>query len=368
LLFCLGGLVALPLVKVDITVRATGVVRPAVERIELKAAVSGRVARVFVKDNDNVTAGQPLLELSTRDLEERLSRNRALQEEKNNTLADLSLLTTAPPETNASILDAGQPELADDRFHALECRQSYLQVRAQVESCRVTLAKARVDLQRLETLAGRELVTKSDLDAARFAVGNAEAQELLIIRQALNNWKTSLRTEKIERDNLVSEEKRMLEEMTYATVRAPAGGTVQGFLGYAEGGWLVAGQSLGYVSPDAGLLVETAVLPKDIGLIQAGQTARLQIDAFPYTQWGLLDARVEQIAGDATLNGQQLYFRVLLKPQKDIMRLRNGVEGTLRKGMTLSARFVVNRRTLLQALYENTADWLNPQHGGSDGE
>lgn len=366
MVFCLGALVALPLIDVDITVRAAGVVRPAVERIELKAAVSGRIARVFVKDNESVKAGQALIEVSTRDLEERLSRNRALQVEKGDMLADLSLLTAANAETGGSVLDAGRAELTDGSFRTLESRQSYLQVRAQLQSGRVTLAKARADLGRLEMLASKELVTKSDLDAAQYSVRNAEAQELVIIRQALNNWKTSLRTEKIDRDNLITEERRMVEELTYATVRAPADGAVQGFLGFVEGGYLVAGQSLGSVSPDAGLLVETAVSPRDIGLIRTGQTARLQIDAFPYTQWGLLDARVEQIAGDAMLSGQQLYFRVLLKPQKDTMSLRNGVEGTLRKGMTLSARFVVNRRSLLQALYENTADWINPQHGGSD--
>jgi len=366
LLFCAAALAALPLVKVDITVRAPGIVRPAVERAELKVGVNGRISRVLASDNDTVRAGQPLLELSTRDAEERLARNRALQVEKNNTLADLALLT-ANDGTGATLLDAGRPELPGGSFRTLECHQSYLHVRAQLEANRVSLAKLRVDLDRMEALAKQGLIPKSDLDASRFAVDNAQTQESLIIQQALDTWKSSLHDEKIARDDLVSDEKRIIDEITYSTVRSPATGTVQGLLGYAEGGYLVAGQTLGYVSPDTGLLVEADVSPRDIGLIRSGQPARLQIDAFPYTQWGLLDARVEQIAGDATLNGQQLYFRVLLKPQNETLRLRNGVEGALRKGMTLSARFVVNRRTLLQALYETTADWMNPQNGGSTG-
>lgn len=366
LLFCAAALAALPLVKVDITVSAPGIVRPAVERMELKAGVTGRIARVLVKDNDTVSAGQPLLELSTNDAGERLARNRALQQEKNNTLADLAMLT-ASDGAGATLLDAGQSELSGGSFRTLECRQSYLRVRAQLEANRVTLAKLRVDLNRMTVLSEKGLISKSDLDSSRFAVDDAQTQQALIIQQALDTWKSSLHDEKIARDDLASEEKRITEEITYSTVRSPASGTVQGLLGYAEGGYLVVGQTLGYVSPDATLLVEADVSPRDIGLIRAGQSAHLQIDAFPYTQWGLLDARVEQIGGDATLNGQSLYFRVLLKPQRDILRLRNGVEGALRKGMTLSARFVVNRRTLLQALYETTADWMNPQNGSSTG-
>jgi multidrug resistance efflux pump len=446
LMFCAAGLGALPLVRVDVTVRAPGIVRPVIERAELKTTLNGRIARVLARDNERVAAGQALLELSTRDVEERLARNRAQQRDKADILADLALLTgdalapngqvetwrsqmeqprqaapAAGPAGNAKIplgtgsrgtgvsrdtgglrgtgdspvglrdmgdspmpsgkapfsaiesrasrpchvLDPDQPELPEGAFRTLEYHQSYLQARAQLEANRLALAKARGDLARVEALATKGLVSPSDLDTARFSASNAAAQDVLIARQAVNAWKSLRRAEQTARDDLVSDEKRLEEEMTYSTVRAPVAGTVQGFLGLTEGGYVIAGQSLGFVSPDTALLVETSVSPRDVGLVRAGQLARLQIDAFPYTQWGLLPAKVSQIAADATLNGQQLYFRVLLSPQTGTLRLPNGVEGSLRKGMTLTARFVVNRRTLLQALYETTADWLNPQSGGA---
>ena len=43
------------------------------------------------------------------------------------------------------------------------------------------------------------------------------------------------------------------------------------------------------------------------------------------------------------------------------LHLRNGVTGAVRKGMTLTARFVVGRRSLLQVLYEDASHWLGPQ-------
>ena len=71
----------LPLLQVDVTVRSAGMVRPASERAEIKSALGGHVERVWAHDNEQVEAGQPLLELTARDAAERLARNRALQEE-----------------------------------------------------------------------------------------------------------------------------------------------------------------------------------------------------------------------------------------------------------------------------------------------
>jgi hypothetical protein len=74
-------------------------------------------------------------------------------------------------------------------------------------------------------------------------------------------------------------------------VRAPVAGSIQGLTGLSPGAWLTAGQSIGAVSPADTLIVETFVSSKDVGLLKPGQSAHLQIDAYPYTQWGCLTPR-----------------------------------------------------------------------------
>jgi hypothetical protein len=146
--------------------------------------------------------------------------------------------------------------------------------------------------------------------------------------------------------------------------RAPATGSIQGLTGLSPGAWLSAGQMIGAVSPSDALLIETFVSPKDVGLLRLGQPARLQIDAYPYTQWGLLDATVMTLAADSSgTNGANSTsgFKVTLQPIATTLYLPNGTAGPLRKGLTLSARFVVARRSLLQILYEDVSAWLNPQ-------
>lgn len=74
LIGALAALRALPLIKVDVSVRAQGLVRPRTERIELKSAVSGYVAQVLARDNQTVKEGQLLLVLRSKEVEGRITR------------------------------------------------------------------------------------------------------------------------------------------------------------------------------------------------------------------------------------------------------------------------------------------------------
>lgn len=362
---CLVGvgaaLGALPLLQVEVTVQAAGMVRPASERTELKSAIGGRIARVLARDNDRVAAGQPLLELAAHDAEERLTRNRQLQREKSGLVSDLGKLTTKLAGLERGDDSVTPNVIAPAMLETPTLSWSHAQFLTQWESSRLSLAKARTARDRAVALAARGLVASQECEDARYAHRRAQADQQLLVQQTLSTWQIQLRDEQTALDQLSSEEKRLQEELTLSIIRAPVAGTVQGLIGLNVGGYVIAGQSLGAISPDDRLVVETQVSPKDIGLIRAGQPVRLQVDAYPYTQWGVLDGAVRSIAADATTNGQQAAFKVIVQPVALVLRRPGGITGALRKGLTLSARFVVCRRSLLEVLYQDASAWLNPQ-------
>ena len=356
-----AALGALPLVPVDITVRASGMVRPAIERIELKAAIGGRIARVQARDNDRVTANQPLVELAAADTEERLARNRSLQRDKNALVADLrQLAVTRVPMTKVAEDTAEFPVLATLLQSSMLVRD-YARFLAQHAITRMVAVKARQIQERTLVLAGKGIATDVERDDARYAAARASADLQLLVQQTLAGWQTQLHEEETGLGQLISEEKRLQEELALAVIRSPVAGTLQGLVGLSAGALVSAGQSLGQVSPDAPLLVETYVSPRDIGGLRLGQDVRLQVDAYPYTQWGLLEGRIAALAADATASSQPAVFKVVVQPVTLNLHLRNGVTGAVRKGMTLTARFVVGRRSLLQVLYEDASHWLGPQ-------
>ena len=88
---------------------------------------------------------------------------------------------------------------------------------------------------------------------------------------------------------------------------------------------------------------------------------KIQVDAFDYNQWGMVEAHVAEVADDVLLTQQGVpVFRVRCQLHQHQLRLPNGYVGTLRKGMSFRARVLVAKRTLFQRLYEKTDDWLNP--------
>jgi multidrug resistance efflux pump len=354
LLGVVGGLASLPLIKVDVSVRAPGIVRPLRERMELRPAISGNIVRVLARDNDRVAAGQALLELATGDFEARLQRNLALQAEHEALKADLEMLTATPVTDGQTV---------ERIFRTPLLHQEYVHHRAERDAYRLAEEKARNELARYATLAGKGIATQQELDNARYEADRLNAQSRLLQEQARFRWQTRRRETATALAGLVSEELRLRAEQTHYTVRSPATGALLGFAGWSEGGYVSAGQSLGAISPDDALVVETRVSPRDIGLLRTGQAVRLQIDAFPYTQWGTLDGVVEAISGDlVAASGEKTSgFKALVRPRYLYLTLPNGLRAELRKGLTLTARFLVARRSLLEILYEDASAWLNPQ-------
>ncbi len=93
LLAVLAAGAALPFVMVDVAVRASGLVRPVAERSDVKATATGTVAALFVKENQSVRAGQPLLRLHSEVLDTKRRLLTQQQTDKQQYIQDLTTLT-----------------------------------------------------------------------------------------------------------------------------------------------------------------------------------------------------------------------------------------------------------------------------------
>ncbi|HVZ66312.1 MAG TPA: HlyD family efflux transporter periplasmic adaptor subunit [Lacunisphaera sp.] len=383
-----AGLASLPFIEVDVSVQAAGIVRPIMERTEVRPAVSGHIGQVLARDNERVRAGQVLLLLRSRDVEERLGRNERLQEEERDLIADLQILTTGihmPPANLAGNSQAreettgplslpppphGVP-VVKPIFRTAALRQEQAGLRAQLASYRLAESKARGELDRYTRLAAKGIATQQEFDNARYEVERLAAETRLLQEQALARWQARLRDETTALAGLVSEARRLREEQAQYAVRAPADGVLLGFRGWSAGGFVAAGESLGAVSPNDGLVVETFVSPRDIGLVRVGQAVRLQVDAYPYTQWGVLEGTVSAIGGDLLNRNpgspESNAFEVIIHPRTTKLFLPGGARGELKKGLTLSARFLVGRRSVFQLLYNDVNALINPEDGRATG-
>jgi multidrug resistance efflux pump len=350
----LGALAALPLVKLDVAVRTPGIVRSAAERTELRSAAAGLVESVLAGENDRVEAGQSLLVLASRDVAERLARNRALQAEHAGRAADFRRLAA---------LAAGMADPCSAPWNAPALHQEWLAHIAQLRALRLSEDKAAADESRIVALTGRGIATQQEADNAHYEAARWRADVQLAREQAQARWQARGEDEDRMLAGLISEQQRIEEERERLTLRAPATGVLLGFTGRNPGSFVGAGEVLGIVSPEDGLVVETAVTAHDIGYVRIDQSVRLQLDGYPGTAWRTFEGVVARIGGDslpADRSGAPV-FQVLIRPLRTSLSLPNGARAELRKGLTLSARFVVARRSLLHLLYDEAGAWLNPQ-------
>jgi HlyD family secretion protein len=59
-------------------------------------------------------------------------------------------------------------------------------------------------------------------------------------------------------------------------------------------------------------------------------------------------------------DGSVAYFRVKCKPEKTFLSLKNGYKAEIKKGMSLSTRILVIRRSLYHLLFDKADKWFNP--------
>ncbi len=111
--------------------------------------------------------------------------------------------------------------------------------------------------------------------------------------------------------------------------------------------------------------MESNVSPNDIGLIQKNQKVKFQIDAFNYNQWGLLEGKVIEIDNNITIQENQAFFKVRCLLNTKEMKLKSGYKTKVSKGMTLTTRYIIARRSLFDLLFDKVDDWLNPKIVGS---
>lgn len=339
-------------IKVDVNVKGSGLFRPIGERNEIKPLVSGRVDSVFIAENTHVNAGQVLLTIRREILEGQNQLVALQQEDTKDQLNDLEQLITAYKKNDWS----KRLELKSGIYS-----QQYSLFMQRIIEARSRLALAEKNSSRFAFLFKKRAVSASEYDEVRLKRDNINNELALIGETQGSRWQTELNTLKMQNRELLTKNDQFAEEKEFYTLKAPVSGSVQQLKGIQPGTLVAANEFLGEISPDSGLIAEVYVLPKDIGLINVGTTAKFQIDAYNYNQWGMVEGKVMSISSDIFMEqGKQPFFKVRCRLDKHYLKLKNGYVGKIKKGMSLQARFFVTKRTLFQLLYDKADNWLNP--------
>lgn len=339
------GFISLFFIKVDISVRSPGAFRSMNERTEIRAAVNGMVDTVFVTENTYVKAGQPLFKVNAQEVNEKSALEHNNYSELAAQMHDLEALTNNIEEPLQTNMYSQQNKLFQQ----------------QLTSARLKLSVINKSYNRYSSLYQGKIVSSSEFERYEYEKNAAESELAAIQKQQYAQWQTELAEVRRQMQQIKTSSHVTQQQKGMYTIQAPVSGYVQQWKGVHKGSFVTAGEQMGDITPDAGLIAEAYVSTRDIGLLKTGTPVRMQVDAFDYNSWGMLNGTVQSISEDVfTAEGQPPYFKVKCIIPKYTLQLRNGYKAQVKKGMTLQARFQVTRRSLYQLLYDRIDDWLNP--------
>jgi len=338
-------LALLPVVKVNLSVQGTGIIRPVKEKTEVKSLVTEIVEQIFVKENQFIEKNTPILQLRTDNINSKLQFLLYQKKETFNYVSDLSQLVV---------------QQTPHFFRSQAYRQEYLYFQKQTEELRCKRDKTQKEFDRNKPLLSGNYISEKDFDDIKFQYTLADNEYKTNLNNQLNKWQSDLNRYQTSLTEIESNIVQLNKEREFYTVRAPVSGTVEQFSGIYPGSSLRTGETVVIISPDSSLISEIYLSPRDIGYINGNNAVKIQVDAFNYNEWGILRAKVKEVSSDFMIINNSPMFRVRCAMDKTCLYLKNGIKGSIRKGMTVRARFIVSKKSLFQLLYQGFDDWLNP--------
>lgn len=343
-----AGLGALPVIRVPVWVESGGILRPAVEKQEVRTAVAGVMESLRVRENQEVRRGEVIATLRPGSL---WVQDSLLQRQITSLHAEIG-------DLEALLADGESDEIRPERLRTGRYRLELLHLRKSAEEQRQRAEVARREAERATALHARDLISASEAEQRAADLEREEAAAALQVQRTRLAWEADLARQRDALRELEGRAAETRQRAEHLTLAAPVSGAVEQLASLSPGSPVQAGERIAVISPEAALVAEVLVPPAEIGMLRAGMPVRMRLDAYRSSDWGLLPGEVAEIPADAVVIDQALRYRVRIALHASSLRLPDGTSGELRKGMTLQARFVLTERSLWQLLREDVDDWL----------
>ncbi len=213
-------------------------------------------------------------------------------------------------------------------------------------------AVSEIDILRLEREASR---ARGDIDQTKAQISRTQsaiAESRRKINEVTQSFKSKVRYELNETTaklNSLSEVSVSLQDrVNQTTLKSPVNGKVSRLFFNTIGGVIQPGKEVLEVVPtDDALILETKIQIKDIAFIRVGQTAVVKLTAYDYSIYGALDAVVENVAADSTVDEDgNAYYIVRVRTLKSSL----GKGLPIIPGMVAQVDIMTGKKTVLSYL------------------
>jgi membrane fusion protein len=330
---------------------------------------AGRIVELNVKEGDEVKAGDELAKVSLeRATASGASTSEAVAAEMQNRRASLE-----KEREQWSVLAERQVEQARQRVKDLENERTQVEREMRLQETRVR--STREQAARFNSLAKEKFVSDLAVKQKQDEVTDQEIK-LQALRRQKAQVERDLGTAKMEEPQLelkarqqndlvtrqiseINENLSQVEARRETVIRAPLAGVVTN-LAVNRGQSIAADGALAMVLPKgSGLHAELLVPTRAIGFVTKGAEVVLRYDAFPYERFGQYKGKITEIGRNVWTQGERIGAMTAREPvyRVDVELERQNVaalgqEFQLRPGMLVNADLLLERRTILEWMFE----------------
>ncbi|MDP2109274.1 MAG: HlyD family type I secretion periplasmic adaptor subunit [Anaerolineales bacterium] len=378
--------------RIDVVATAVGKIIPNDRTKVIQPMETAVVKAIHVRDGQEVTLGQVLIELdatiTTAD-SDRL-RNEALTARLEALRVEALLAALAsgraprlkPLDGADTARLVAEQSQATGQYKEYQARQLQLQAeiarrRAELQATQDQVVKleqtvpiARQRAQDYQKLVKENFISQhgyldreqvrieqeQDLASSRSKVAEIRAA-LMEAQQQQATLTAETRRQLLDQLNLASQKAASLEqELVKADQRgrlmrmtAPVAGTVQQLAVSTVGGVVTPAQPLMVIVPKDNVLEVEAMLPnKDIGFVNTGQDVEVKVETFPFTKYGTIHGTITQVSSDAIQDEKLgLIYSTRVKLARDTLRVENKTV-RLTPGMAVTVEVKTGKRRVIE--------------------
>ena len=337
--------------ELDEVSSGSGKVVPISKEQVIQSLEGGVLAKIFVREDDLVEAGQVLAQLDPTVTESAVGETEAKYR------AALASATRLKAEVNNTELVF--PEQLEKYPELIASERKLYETRRQ------SFEDALRGIRETKELIEEELKINEKLAKAG-AASNVDVIRLKRERSELQLKETEIRTDYYvkareelakaneEVESLSSVIRGKSDTLTRTTLRSPVRGIVKNIEVSTIGGVVPPnGKLMDIVPVGDQLMIEAEISPRDIAYIRPSQPASVKITAYDYAIYGDLDGKVVSISPDTIqdeTDPKNFYYRVYIKTDTDALFNKDGDRFEISPGMVATVDIHTGSKTVLEYL------------------
>lgn len=388
LLLLAGGAWASVAVLDEVTT-GPGKVIPSRQLQVVQPLEAGIIREILVKEGQLVEQGQILMHIDdtafSSELGELNQRRGAFQAEVMRLRAEASGAAEMPDRSTLSdiaaksydvenrLFRARQRRLADEiavlKQQLIQKEQEVREFEARREKILASMKPLERELDLTQKLYKRKVVPEVELlRLEREAIDLRGERDIVLaalpraqaaydeVRLMVQNAKASLQADAREKLAQVAADLSVMEEkirsakdrVVRTALRSPTQGVINTLAVTTVGAVVTSGQAIVEIVPfDDTLLIEARIRPQDVAFISPEQEASVKLTAYDYSIYGTLDAKVERISPDTTVDDQgEVFYRIVVRTNENVLSF-NGEDLPILPGMVATVDVRTGRKTVL---------------------